>query len=455
MTSSVTVGERNALTRVIRVREFDSVEVSPDEVLTDGRLTIYDWLEGKGYFSLTVGTRATRLYARGHVGLIPINDHLTLEVVPRVPLGSLSRLLEVSRVAPKAIMNVVRMYDREGTMYPSIAVLYAAALRDRIEAIASQGLLKEYERRHELTSFPRGRIDVRRTMSQAARGNTHHVAVSYFQRSVDNPSNRCLLFAVWRLAQYIDRVASSLPERQVRRARRDLTYSMHQLQGVHLDLNEEFLRDGVVTGMSPLPTLRAYYRGALDLALAIIGRQAVLLERRGSEFRLPSLVVDMSAVFEAYARETLARASEVEAWTERVLNGNKWPPIGGSKRLFDDGLPIRATPDIVIEARPRPGEIHRLLIEVKYKPASDQPDRNDLNQAITYGASYKAGRVVLLQPKADGSLRNGLEVLGRIGGLLVYRYVLDLGAADLSEDEGKFATTMRELASGVHALSTA
>lgn len=35
--------------------------------------------------------------------------------------------------------------------------------------------------------------------------------------------------------------------------------------------------------------------GSLDLALVIIGRQALLIEDRGSHVRLPSLVLDMAA----------------------------------------------------------------------------------------------------------------------------------------------------------------
>ena len=130
-----------------------------------------------------------------------------------------------------------------------------------------------------MTSFPRGRIQIGRTVQRAiACGVRHKAAIAYYQRSVDNPSNRCLLYAVWWLSQYVDRVQDELARGQRNRIRRDLNYAWHALPGVGLDKAESFLDDATVLGARPLPTLRSYYRPALDLALTIIGRKAVRLE---------------------------------------------------------------------------------------------------------------------------------------------------------------------------------
>jgi 5-methylcytosine-specific restriction enzyme subunit McrC len=104
---------------VLRVREFETVEVATDLVLRGGRLDMYPMLEGKGYFAVLIGTSAARIQAKGFIGLIPINDRLTLEVVPRVPLVNLSRVLEVSRQAPVMLSNAFRFYEAEGELYPS------------------------------------------------------------------------------------------------------------------------------------------------------------------------------------------------------------------------------------------------------------------------------------------------------------------------------------------------
>jgi len=418
-------------------------------ILQNGRLHTYPWHHKRDYFQLSVGRDVVTLQARGHIGVIPINEWLTLEVKPRVPLGNLSRLLEVSGVQAKSLADVVRSYDVAGEMYPSLAVVYASGLRSMIETITARGLYRDYQQREELTSFPHGRIDMNRTLAEAhARGMWHRAAISHFRRSADNALNRCLLHAIWRLYYYLDQVADTLSHAERRKAQRDLNYCRLQFQGVELDWNEAFLTDPLVTGGSPLPTLRAYYRPALDLALAIIGRQALAVEQRGSHVELPTLLINMSDVFEAYAREVLRRAAIKHDWPYRVLDGNKQPPVGAASTLFDreSDTKVNVTPDTVLRHR-QTSDIQAIL-EVKYRPAKPKPERNDLNQAITYGVSYRADSVVVLQPRGTFVPPTNPQLLGRIGSMHVYRYVMDLGSQDLLATESSFAAAMHHLAGG-------
>ena len=47
--------------------------------------------------------------------------------------------------------------------------------------------------------------------------------------------------------------------------------------------------DPLVSGALQLPSIRSYYREVLDVALAIIERKGVLLEKAIGDLRLPSL----------------------------------------------------------------------------------------------------------------------------------------------------------------------
>lgn len=441
-------GQRATLfARVLRVAEFDSVVVDPDDILTNGKLDIYPNLHRKGYIEVRLGTAEVRLAAKGYIGVIPVNERLTLEILPRVPITNLSHLLTVSKVAPAALVNATRLYETDGQLYPSLAVVYATALRRVVEVIVGRGLYREYERIEELTSFPRGRIEIGRTMQAAfARGNRHKVVMSYFHRSVDNPVNQCLVYAVWRLSKYLDQVSGELVRRHRQNARLDLNYAWHALQGVELDLSEGFLNDGLVTGQLPLPTLRSYYRPALDLALTVIGRQAVVVEQSGSRIELPSLVVDMSAVFENYVREVLKRVARQRAWVVEVLDGNKQPPEGGSGRLFQRGeTPVSATPDVVLRDRARGAATYPLIVEVKYKPAGNTPERDDLNQAITYGAAYHSPVVVVAQPRAHHSPKTaGMHFVGTIAEMKIFQYVVDLDG-DMEHEERRLLESVEGL----------
>lgn len=423
------------------------MDVPTSDVLVDGRLDMYPNLEGKGYFAVQVGRFATRLQAKGHIGIIPINDHLTIEIVPRVPIAGLSRLLEISQSSPVALADAFRFYRVGGEMYPSLTAVYAAGLRSQIETIAARGFLREYERIEEVTSFPGGRLDMKRTIQRGlARGITHQAAVSRFRRSVDVAANRCLLYAVWLLSLYVRQLGVALRHKQRRRIQQDLNVAWQLLQGVELDWTEEFLRDGWVSGAQSLPTVRAYYRSALDLALIIIGRQALLIEDRGSHVHLPSLVLDMATMFETYVRQVLVNASRAEAWQVEVVDGRKAPPEGGQGQVFHSGKYVEASPDVVVRQGAGPDRSYPLIVEVKYKPADGAPDRQDHNQAITYGLSFRSRHVVLVQPRSLGSqVAPGCHAIGEVGGVRVSQYVMDLASDDLEREEAEWSRTIRDL----------
>ena len=428
------------------VPEFTSVTIDPDLILRRGRLDTYSWHKGRDYFALQLSRESATLQARGFVGIIPINDRLTLEVTPRVPLRNLARVLELSGEQATPLIDVMRSYDLEGEMQPSLVAIYAAALRQQVESIVARGFYREYARREETTSFPHGRIDLHRTITQLhARAINHKASITYFQRTIDNPLNQCLLYAVWRLHFYLGQVADIIGAAEQRRARRDLNIARLRLQGVTLDQDESFLADPLVRGAMPLSALRGYYRPALELALTIIGGKALAYEKRGTRLELPSLLINMSSVFESYTRALLQRAAKQDSWEWEVLDGNRKPPTGLASTLFDreEDVEIRITPDTVFRHR-ESGDVP-VLMEVKYRPPKGKPKREDLEQALTYGLAYRARHVVLLQPQGKVAPINNPQRLGTIHGMSVYRYLFDLGSSDVESRERSFVAAMRQL----------
>ena len=168
------------------------------------------------------------------------------------------------------------------------------------------------------------------------------------------------------------------------------------------------------------------------------------LEDAEAGVEMPSLLIKMSDVFEAYLRNVLARAATAAGWDLRVLDGNKHAPAGAAKKnLLDSGVAHAATPDIVLTGGTTRQPDHRLLIEVKYKPAKPTVDRDDLNQTLAYGVSYRTPEVVVAQPRAGGSAVAGLRPLGTLAGMNVSLYVFDLDAADLEDEERRFVQAVR------------
>jgi 5-methylcytosine-specific restriction enzyme subunit McrC len=416
-----------------------------DLVDAHGRLEVYPAVESKDYFTIALSRGRLRLRARGYVGLIPLNDRVVIDVRPRVRIENFTRVLRVARYAPIALEHAPRNYALEQEWDESLLDVYSEALIDRVEAVRLRGLLREYQRHEEVSSYPKGRILVRETATRLApRGLSHVAASTWHHRSADNAPNRCLKYALWFLAQRYTRLERTTDSRRILR-RINRLYRL--FDGVQLEHRRSFLRDALVVGRHRLPSLRAYYRPALDIALAIIREHAVSFEREGTALELRSLILNMHQIFEDYVRNVLAREANDNGWALRVLDGNERP---GKKLVFDQRPSEWATPDVVIQEE---GAVllTPALLEVKYKPGSGA-DRSDLNQAITYAASYRSPNVVLVQPRGDSG-PSGLRRLGTLGDISVYHYILDLGADDLAEKEVQFGQAVHQLCVASSALN--
>jgi len=412
---------------VLRVAEFEAVDVPSDLLISNGQLDLTTKLQYQNYFSVEIGRSGVSLRARGLVGLIPVNDRVVLEVVPRFSIDNLSRLVEVSKEPIRNIKWFNRRYRADDDLYPSLVEIYAEALYGYLQEIQLRGFLRLYRAEEELSSTPHGRILVDRSIKRAiAAGVRNKVEIAWFQRTLDIPANRCLLHAVLYLAQFNDAVMNSEHPTEKRRVARMLNYCSQVLSGVSRDYSMAFLHDPIVIGSTSLPSQRTYYRPALELARAILRSRALHLKSSNGSLNLPSLLLDLPSIFERYIRNTLSNASENKQIFQSVLDGNR-PSPGGARRasLFDNGSSFPANPDIVIM---NSRNDCAAVVEVKYKPAiGEQPYRDDLEQTLVYGMAYKAPLAVVVQPAMAGQ-RSGWHELGLFRGMRVALHLIDLSS---------------------------
>jgi 5-methylcytosine-specific restriction enzyme subunit McrC len=153
------------------------------------------------------------------------------------------------------------------------------------------------------------------------------------------------------------------------------------------------------------------------------------------------MLIDLQVAFENYLRNTLSELRDRLPATDRILDGNLAKPAGARRRLFDAPDSPDATPDVVVSREAASSAVSTpLVLEVKYK---QMPDRDDVNQAVTYGVCYGCENVVIAHVRApDGE--PGLQLLGKVGPLTVYRFAFDL-SEDLVAQEQLFATTVGSL----------
>lgn len=283
--------------RVIQRAEQGLVEIELSELQdASGRLRLNPEIESGDYFALSLRHGTISLRARGYIGLIPLSDGVVADVRPRVPVRNLSRVIHVSG-EPPTVLTSLRSYATAAEWSDSLLDVYARALGGYVEAIASSGLLREHIQREEDSSFPRGRVRLDGTARLQARGITRKAHIAWFERSDDNPPNRCLKYGLWLLARRY--IARQPDDEASREAHRHLNALFPIFDGVPLDHAKAFLDDPVVTGARELPTLRSYYCDALNVAVAIIRQRSIVLDSSGGTVRMPSFVVNMNYVFEA------------------------------------------------------------------------------------------------------------------------------------------------------------
>ncbi len=369
-----------------------------------------------------------------------------LDVKPRVPLKNLTHIMRIAEGRPRELEAFLSYYSERCEPLPSMLDVFARALLDRISDIALDGLHREYRRKSDSTAFPRGRIHIGETMRRhTIRGIRHHVAASWYEPTVDTAPNRCLKYALWFLATQYNSIKKRNNDLQ-----RRLERGYHTFSGVSLDTSLRFLSSPTVKNPETLPSIRAYYKPALYLALLILRNRGISFTDRRGGILMSSLLIDLQTIFEKYARNVLqTRLQDLETKV-RILDGNLKGPEGGQKPLFDDtigpvGQQQTASPDIVFR-RTIPsvdGSYPTLLVaDVKYKKFVE-PRRPDIEQANIYAVSYGAP-VVIIHPCLEGQT-HGMHQFHRIGPYTFYHYRFDLAANNPEEEEQVFAKSFRAL----------
>jgi 5-methylcytosine-specific restriction enzyme subunit McrC len=422
--------------QVIQCLEWEDLELSSEDLLVGGQMQLYENISASKYLNVYLKASKVIFTATHFVGHIPLNDHVALDVLPRFDVSNLTRLLRIAQHSPLPLEGYVRVYLADKEQLPSLFDELAAAFIYALEEVVHTGLLTTYARFTNDTSFPRGRLLVSPTVRRHhARGIPVRATAAWFERTVDNAPNQLLKYTMWLLDR---RFAAGTPRKGVVKLRTTLNRYYRLFRKVRLDHSRAFLRNLEVLDPQRLPFNRGYYAHSLQLASLLVHENSLDLGKPGGMIRAPSMLVNLQDAFEAYLRNSLSQAFAARDVPLVVLDGNNASPAGASKGLFDEPGSRLATPDIVVQV-PGTGRAS-LLVEIKYK---DRASREDLNQAIAYGASYRCPVVILAHARQRGDVAH-LRAEGTIGSMQIFTYAFDL-AADLKDEEQYFAETVKQL----------
>jgi 5-methylcytosine-specific restriction enzyme subunit McrC len=413
--------------RVVSVLSRRPVKLSISELLVQNELEIYPEVISKGYFSLQFQGKNLQLTAGPFVGLIPINAHLTIDVRPKLPVGNLARIIELTRSSLSALDRLKRTYVAEDDSSPGVLEFLARSLLEELKVIFTKGLNRVYVKTEENTSHPRGHLNFERTFRlNFIKGISHKASSSFFWNTTNTPHNQLIRFALQFAAERLSRL-----EKRNRGLLDRLSAALRQFEAIPLADPRGCIKQ-VENELRLNRIIRSYYIPSLEIALAIVrGRSVVAGD--GGKVELPSYIINFETLFEDYIRKALC-------WKEHdapfeVLDGNST----GQRPLFDDSSQPPAQPDILIKR-----DENLLVVDVKYK---EKVDRADVNQVVTYASVYRTNAVVLLH-QAPAEDEGGLFLRGTIGTLSLYCYQFNLGSSDLIAEEKRLVRAMNWLVSG-------
>lgn len=437
---------------VFPCEEYGHVDVDPSLLLdADGQsLNISEDVEGRDAYRVGFSKGRLRLTASSYVGVIPLNEQVVLKVRPRVPIANLTRMVQDTG-HPTVALRAFREYRGHGSADDWVMDLYAEALIDYVDQILNLGLFRQYLRKEGEGGFPRGRIDFQKTAARfAARGVPNKAVFAWHERTIDIPANRCIKAALLKVHTHLTRgvVAKGYGTMLAR-----IAGQLNALEDVSTDESQRFMTDTLVAGIQPLPEPRFYYRPVLNLAVLILRNEGLALELDGNDVQLGSLLIEMNDLFENYVRVVLHREALSRGWPALVLDQQGAVPLyqqpdllpepfgAPMHRLVGPGTNPDAKPDIVV--RTADGTVH-LAIEVKNTAKGGLlPEREEVNQAVTYAVRYGLNRALLVRPLKHGSA--GLSYAGRVGSVDVFDYKMNLGDDDLDGVSSDFAEAVASL----------
>ncbi|MGX9181817.1 5-methylcytosine restriction system specificity protein McrC [Mesorhizobium sp. BHbdii] len=408
--------------------EHQIKELPPALIRPDGSLDLYE--DVRKLFKPIFSDGKPAIQCGGWVGYIPLNDQYALEVAPRVPIGNLERLIGMAAgYTPRVLQKYTRQFALSQERPDSLFDVLTDQMLHAFDHVWESGLIKAYERRGRIGTSPAGRIDPFESAWRTAKAGLPVAASAAFHRTVDFGPNRLLRLAFEKLLSRYLGTQSQSQRARLLRIRRVLA----RLEDVALPSRSEMTPQAVTDMVRHLPAQHENYADALMLAQLVISDSGLSIRGNNGMAILPSIIIDMATVFEAYVRRVLADRLQ-ENPRIVVKDGNNAPPGGASTLLLDPIEPgvknVDVTPDIVIEI----DGVVRLVIDAKYKPATSKPVRDDVNQVVLYGAKYAARHVMLLHAGRD-PVQAPVTLLGGIGSFSLYNGLIDLDADPIEAEE--------------------
>lgn len=415
---------------VIDCEEFGALQIGVNRLMVDGEIVLDPRIVDRGYLNVSLAKGQVVFRADRYVGLIPVNDHLSIRIRPRALIGNVAQMIVKSGIAPVAIPEFSRGYMPKFETGTESEKIYCIPLIGGVEKILKIGMMKSYVQVENPPAW-RGRFLVSDTIKRhrsrnvrykgefdyktLAYGGIENVALKHslkiVQRWLINQNDRRLTDLLVRAAAALNRMAA-VPDSKA-------------------DFPRLVLEIGRSAGR--LPFQYSYYRDPLWTAYLLLQNELPDMSADGF-VTLDSLVIDMSKVFESYVRTVLAERAAPRGW--RILDGNLKP----FSFFAGDGT-YEVRPDMVVMADGRP----LALLDAKYKPDAKETDRYEV---LSFMDTIGVSRGAFVCPARPGTASRFMGTT--VGGKQLSLLRFDLAASDIEKEADRFVDNVAKLACGDH-----
>lgn len=413
---------------IIDCEEFGAIQVDIGRLMVDGQVTLDARIAERGYLNVSLSKGQVVFRADRYVGLIPVNDQLSIRIRPRAMIANISQMIVRSGIAPVAIPDFSRGYLPKFETALEPERIYAAPLVTGVERILENGIMKSYV---EVSDPPawRGRLIVSDTIKKhRARNVRYRGEFDYKSLTYAGLENAALLQALkivhrWLVAQ----------PGKINRALEVRCAAVIEKMTFIPNIAAEGRRivQEIGRSASRLPLQYSYYRDPLWAAYLLLQSQMPDLSKEGL-ISLDSLVIDLSKVFEAFVRTVLAEQAASRSWN--VYDGNAKPTS-----FFHGDQTYNVHPDIVVAQEGSPIAI----LDAKYKLEPKEGDRYEL---LSFMDAFGVSRGAFVCPQRPGGRS---RYMGETkGGKAISLLRFDLAADDIQKEADRLVENVARLARG-------
>ncbi|UXN65409.1 McrC family protein [Phyllobacterium sp. A18/5-2] len=413
---------------VIECEEFQELSLRLGSLMENGELKIDERIASKGYLTTSMAGGQIAFRTTRFVGTIPVTPTLAIKVTPRASIANLSYMLVRSGVIPAAISGFSRGYMPRFVSASNVEKIYGRSLVDGTKLIAKRGFVKSYVKNANAPPW-RGRFMASETVKRhASKGIRYRHEFDHSTLSATVIANISLKEALKQVRQwYLANERKNPIVKEIDTLLHNL-WSVTDWDGRKADLVSELSRK-----VRSIPPQLAHYRDPLWAAFLIL--QSLLPDVSFDGYvKLDSLIIDVSAVFEAFIRRELAERLWKQGYS--VEDGNKRPG-----NFFVDGGGFTIHPDIVIK---KDGIVVALL-DAKYKTDPKEQDRYEVLSFMD-AMNVDVGGFVCPTNGVDTSRYLGSTATGKK--MFGLRY--DLAAEDLDVEAERFSQNAIKMITGSH-----